>query len=132
MNNSIVHRIETICDESRAATGKSTFWLTQDKISDDDILQVSAELGENEEYGFLIKSRAGEYRIYFCVHKFKKRLFGLMRPHVMKSKCVASMSINLKNLTETDIEQWFSYASHKFKKKYRPRLLGENNEETDR
>ncbi len=123
MSNSIVDRIERICDESRRAPGEITFWFTQDRISDDDLLQVFTDVGLNEEYGFMIKSHLGGHYICFCVHKFEKRFLGLLHPHVMKSRVAGIVPIDIGNVTDTDIQEWFEYVSHKFKKKYRPRHI---------
>jgi len=123
MNNQIVKKIEQMCDESREATGEPTFWFTKENISDEDILQVYTDFNQNQEYGFMIKHYVGAYYIDFYVHKFEKRFFGLLHPYVRKSKCVASLSIDLNNLTENDIQGWFTYVNHKFKKKYRPKLI---------
>ena len=125
MHNSIAEKVEKICNESRQSPEKTTFWFTRDKISDDDLLQVFVDVGLHKEYGFMIKSHGGECYIYFCVHEFEKRFFGLLPHRVMKSKGAGSVPIDPRNVTDTDIQEWFEYVSHKFKKKYRPRLMKE-------
>jgi len=124
MNILVIDRIKRICDESRQKTGETTFWFTQDKISNDDLLQVFSDFGLDGEYGFIIKNHDGDYYIYFCVLKYERKFFwGRVNPHAMKSKTIFSAAIDIKNMGEADIQEWFEYSRQKFKKRYRPRLI---------
>ena len=123
MNILIVDRIKRICDESRQIKGKTTFWFTQDKIFSDDLLQVFTDFGPDGEYGFVIKNHEGEYYICFCVHKYERKLFFWINPYVMKSETIVSVAIDIENMGEAEIQEWFEYARQKFKKRYRPRII---------
>jgi hypothetical protein len=123
VHHAIIDRVEKFCQEARRSPGRATFWFTQDNISEEDLLQVSADLGARKEHGFMIKGFPGKWRICFWAHQYEKRLFGLLNPYVMKTTYAASTPIDLESVTDADIQEWFEYLVHNFKKQYRPRLL---------